>query len=792
MSFLENIVRDDVPENILITLTFDIFFTVNEVDEVVSGSGINTISRKIIPEGFRPISFGYTPVDQNGNPIALTWQEITPFTASLPGDPVRTWSWDRENSQIYFRGAAANTSGENQEFVTVATDLEPPQTATRSLLVKCVLPISQEPVSWYLDPLDASTPIVRYRPLLESSFELRSSLKDYPYGALTRFSANLRIKNDTGILTPMLRSGKFAGNVTEIYRMSGQPRIENVRRIFSAELDRARIKDEAIDISIKPNRAGINRDLIIGHDRVSDVPSTTVAASRAGAKVRTVFGFARGMRLECISYSASISTSTNRTWLVCPAMGETSASVSVTSDSYGTDAFGQHFIYLEQGVWYWGPVGNERPKFRLGDRVRISDGSTTAFRTIIKGEQWPTPLGINLSGINYFLDSALPGSLSGDVTMSRQHASRAYLNQGGVAYELMPTRDYTTTVSGGYIRLVLTSSAESNVGANTVNPVEDFISGYFYGPRLENTTVNMGDVEIQSGWRLPSISHPAFVIYLLLTQSGALEAGEFSLEDLEEYFTDNLGDSETTGSRNFGTGLALVEPSSPFANRRTLEQVLLDIATTFNLFIYTDLNGVLRIRRRFDMDGQNYVVEEKDIIGEISYDHDYGKAFSGARANFETADVTHFPDEPSGSRQFTARSLIGTPFYGTSSIFNFNCVVSKCDIYRPFGSTANETTVRRPYQPTSPVRVTTTVANSVGVQRNIYKFRLKKRFSLIDFGDTVTLRRERLPGFPYKKGVLREITGDIVSIARSIDSVEVEIEDKRMKQFIGRSMPEYL
>lgn len=788
MSFLENIARDDVPENILAVLNFDIFFTQKEFDEIVSGSGTNAICRKKIPEGYRPTSFGYAPVDSGGNIISEVFTEITPFDSDLPSSPTRTWTFDRDNSQIYVRGLIAPEAGsEDEEFLAAGYNAA---AITDMLLLRCTLPISQEAISWYLDPKDDQTSVVRFAPILQSSFELKSSFKDLPYGSVPNFSTKIDIDNSNGTLTPMLRSGKFAGAVAKIYRMSGTPRIDNVGLIFESEFENIRVRDESISLSLKSRRSSLNKEFVVVADKMSDVSAFTPARDRVDAKIKTIFGMARGLRCEVTEFNASITTSFNREWLVCTSMGETELSLSISA-SIETVSGELIDIKITEGQgWYFGSNDDARKKLRIGDRIRIVQGGATAYRVIVgPGEPGDIPIAPSLGEKTYRLDSPLGTSFdSGSCTVSRLHASRVFLNQDGEAYELMPFRDYTMPdpTSSDFIKLELTSSAESNVSANTINPTKDFISGAFYGPRFEHTTINMGDTPIRSSWNMPAVSHPAFVIYLLLTESGAMTTDDFSVDDLEDYYENETNDVGGANLWMDRSPIGMVEPDSSFANRRKIADILRDIAISHHLFIYNDITGKLRIKMRRRLGGTNFTVTEKDIIGDIEYTHDYGKTRSGATAQFDFSEVQNFVNEPSEFRQHTERSLIGRPFYEASNFLRYRCTTVPSNEENigglPYHS-SKSSSMRN-----GPQRSANNVAQTAGLQRNIYKFKLKKSFSQIDYNDTITLKREQLPGFPFEKGILREITGNIVSISRSIDSVEIELEDSRMKNMVGRSL----
>jgi hypothetical protein len=791
MSYLDNIIRDDVDENLLILLEVDWFFSDREWDNV--GGGTNPILRKVLPGPYRPIAFGYAPFDADGTEITDTFDRIEPFTPSLPTSPVRNWSYDRANNEIYAR-------------INVISPVAVPETdlsgdgvlgVRNTLIVKFLIPIAQQPLSWYVDPQDDATDIVRYLPLLDSSFEVKNSLRNSPYGVLPTYSSTMRVKNDSGYLTPLLRSGKFAGSRAVIYRMSGPPATANVGKLFVAELGDARITDDAISLTIKEQPQGIGKLFSVGGTTMSSVGSFVPAPERENANIKAIFGMARDMRLECRNYSATITTANNRIWLVCPKMGETDVSTSVTGNATVSSR-----IDLGSSAAYFGVGGNERLRFRLGDRVRVTDGTNTEYRVLVRCEMNGTPIppSITIPGFRYTFDTALSSVSSSTATMSKFQAARVFMHQQGNKYEMMPTRDYTMSVSGDYIILTLTTNCEVNIGASTINPATDFIAGTFYGPRLEHATINMGSTAIRSSATMPAVSHPAFVMYLILTQSGALTTSEFSVADLEAIYAEDLAQFSTYVLPNIGRNsvLTMVEPATSSANRRRVVDVLRDIATTYNILIFTDINGVLRFKIRSDPTALNHVVGEDDIIGNIDYEHDYSSAYRAVEASYEISEVSNFDNHPIGARRFRYNSITGKPFYDNDTTLAYNCTSSPSWVYHLPNLANSIFTITTPLHEVNAVTAkgpwssAQLVAANAGLQRNIYKFRLKKKFSQVDFGQTITLRRERLPGFAYEKGVVREVIGDIISITRSIDSVEVEIEDRRVRQVFGRAVKKFI
>jgi hypothetical protein len=626
---------------------------------------------------------------------------------------------------------------------------------------------------------------VRFLPLLASQFNIKTSLKNSIYAAIPTFTSQLRIKNDSGFLLPLLQSGKFANCKATIYRMSGTPRTENVGILAEADLDDIKIQGETISIAISEVQKDLGKQFGSGPFVMADESTFTPLPQRSGANIKTVMGMARGLRLEVRDYNATINTSNNRNWLVCPALGENQLLLSITANASVSTK-------LTPAGYGFGVGGDERLYFRLGDRIRITDGTNNEYRVIVRNEAVgsPIPPSITFPGLDLILDTPLATFTSSTATVRRYHAARVFLNQGGSSFELFPDRDYTMSVSSGYIVLTLTSSAESNVGAATVNPNTDFISGTFYGPRYEHTTYNMGATKVRSSTTMPAANHYTFLIYMIFDKIAGLAASKYSVADLEALFADHFSYYSTVSFGTYSSG-AIVEPSSSFATRRRIVDVLNDIALAHNLLIYVDIEGVIRVKSRVDTDGANFVVEDKDILGDIVYEHSYSDAFAGARASFERAEVVNFLNEQPGERLFEINSEFGKPLYNSSRVLQFNCPVVQSRAFPTIFMQLTPIHDVTPTDLTGPLTIATNVANVAAMQRNIYKLRLKKKFSRIDFNDTVTIRRERLPGFPYEKGVMREVTGDVVSISRDLNSIEIEIEDRRIRQLLGRTVRKF-
>lgn len=764
MSFAENIVRSDVKENILVVIESDFFFSQKDFDEVVSGSGDTAIVRKRLPPGYRPIFFGYPLRDVEGDPITTTFDQVKPFTSSLSGEQ---WSFDPTTGDVYAIGID-DPSDDGEQNAFAATDAL--ETDQNPILIRCSFNYAMSPVSYYIDPDDTTSQIVTYVPKLLSDISLKTSFKDRVYGRTSRFSAQIQIENSDGELNLMLRQGALSFSRVKAYRMSGIEKPENVAKLFETRADRVVQVNGVVSMRVSGSGSGLDAPFIPARDIVAG------SSPRREAKLRTILGHARGVRLENVNYNATPSTSNNRTWIIRAKM-EHSASFSFVDEIEvtGVTINGARTVVTDDDL---------KGLFRVGDHIRIKKGSNLAWRTIAKVD--------NSAGTLQWV-GALGSAFTSPVEIFKYAwVERAYLRQGDNDYLLNPGDHFTMAQAIGKptVDLTLKNNVEGDLsGATTLDPENDFVWGNFYGPVYQNyestnvkiDAVNIGDTFLGPHKNLPAVAHPAAVIWIILFYSiGTDDADLDSFEDLLQFAPDEQAPC------------GVLDPVTPFASRRTCIEIINDICASYDLIFFRGLDGKFKILRASVGSGVTHTVTDSDIIGAINYDQDGGRAVARAIAECHYADITPKLQVPwsSGFREHAERSTLGGTVYEVEDDTKYRCEVVPHQNDSTTSGAFSELG-DHPIGTNGPHRSANVIAQRAGSQRNIYKIRLPKRFSTIDFGDRVKIVSKELPGFGDNENE-KEILCDVVAIDRFIDAIEVELEDRRIFEVLGRATYAYV
>jgi hypothetical protein len=206
-----------------------------------------------------------------------------------------------------------------------------------------------------------------------------------------------------------------------------------------------------------------------------------------------------------VSYGdSSPGTSDNRTWSIgwYPAIGSNTPYSGSPAGHPDIQSGGLQPGWVEGGVNATGAHAGDHTwkdsdnlggtyiqdilRFKAGDRIRVRNStSATNFYT--------TVVSVSASQIQ-FADNVG----SGDVIITKYLTGRVWLVQGATRYELMPVRDYSVAFNSpganiSRLNMILTSSAEANVGAATFNPGnEDYILCTLDGGGLVQAYINSG------------------------------------------------------------------------------------------------------------------------------------------------------------------------------------------------------------------------------------------------------------------------------------------------------------
>lgn len=759
MSFLENIAKDGVYENTLVLLPLDILVTYNDFD-TLSGTGIGATATKSIPSGLIPSKFyqskyrtdgTLSPYVLSSTPTYYDWSEVYPFTSTLS---TAQWSFDYENKLLYIKSIPPNID---------------------YFKITCVLPISIKPINWHIDPLDSSSRVVRYKPYLSSEVEVKSSLKDRLSSSSPIFSGGFSVDNSTGFMDEVLSLLNTKATPCDVYRISGNPSVENTRKIVSFILEDINVQGTIVNFQADQDDLNIKMVQEIDNYSEIDPPLSLydLELNRGDEKIPFVFGHARGIKCFPIDYKQSGSAiSDNRGYVACHIISDLTSSVSSTGATLnsGKTIISGSVLTDAQG----------KLMYRLGDRIRVVQGAYTSY---------PIISAINLGTPSITISSALGGSFSaGSINVSRTMCSRVFINQSDTPTEIMPFRDYTTntiTISSYMIRRIsLTSSAESNVGISTINAgasPDSYVVAHVYGPRYDSVSGpidSIGSTDIKPHINLPAAAHPVAIIYLILRTVAFVSDDEIDLVSFE-----NLLNYEPVNQ----SPVSFIDPIQPTNDRSKVKDIINGICQSYDLLLFKNNENKWKVVRNSAAPSKEWIVRKKDILNEeLEYEHDYQRIFQTINMSYDINNNPSLSGEESGFRVYTEHTKLGYPYYFDESIRSLLSYAA------PYSYSQASAVPTHNLGTTGPYKVAQNIANLDGIRKIVYKVRLRKAFLPVDYGDIIVLKLERIPGFRYVKVVENTVRCRVLSILRTTNYIELELEDSRYEESIGYDSDTYI
>lgn len=757
MTFLTNIAKDDVYENTLIPLKIDIVFNISEFDSMSAAYGLGETATKSIPTGLIPVAFSQPRFSEtaniNLNTISYSsyfeWTEVYPFTAT---PSFREWSFDRENSIIYLKSIP--------RFVDF-------------FKITCIFPISVRPITWYLDPKDSTSKMVKYLPYINSDISVKSSQKDRLESSSPIFSGGFSVNNSDGFLDKILDVVHTKGNNCDVYRISGNPSVGNTNKIVSFILDDLNVSGEIVNFSATQNE--LQQKMVTVIEDYEDINlfelfSLDLDLDRSSEKLRFIFGHVRGVKLLPLNWDGvTASTSSNRQWLAGCVFTDTDTSVSSASATLnsGKTVISGSVLNDSQG----------KIKYRLGDRIRVVQGAFTSYSIISA---------VNLATPSITLSSALSADFSaGSINVDRPMCSRVFINQSGTSTELMPFRDYTTTTyqidTFYYRQIVLTTSAESNVGISTMNAgasPDSFVVAHVYGPRFDSISIPIGSTNIKSHLNLPAIAHPVAVIYLILSIIAEVPDDDIDLVSFEAMLN-----YEPTNQ----SPVSFSEPPTPTTNPSKISDIIRGIAQSYDLLVFKNNENKWKVVRNAAAASKTWIVRKKDIIGNaLNYEHDYQRICQTVTVSYDINNNPALSGETLGYLTYTAYTGLGFPIYGDVT------AKSLVSYAAPYSYSQASAVPTHNIGTTGPYKVAENIANLDNYRKIVYKVRLRKAFLPVDYGDKITLSLERISGFEYVKATERQVDCRVLSITRSLNFIDLELEDSRYESLIGYDSDTYI
>lgn len=317
--------------------------------------------------------------------------------------------------------------------------------------------------NWFRDPTDDTSEEVFWHGDILESPEVSISAMSKKYGFVTLDSTGFSVALAQDIVNQTISAGSYNKAKVEVWHLVGEANEPtNYVQIFTGQ----------VNGQITCTLTSASFELTNSVDKLSgEIPSKLVAdigsdvdGRYANARMTCFMGYhemvdsgvgrRRGTVGVCIDYEDDApTTSDNRNWIAFYANGDAGTNVfQSNAETTYSSGFAPSVKNLGLSVV---------KKYRVGDIVQIDPTSGTTI--------WTKLNSVNYSTGDVGLDDT-PDSGGGNIR--KGFARNVYLVQSGMHYTLRNLEDYACNYdsSSGCNLITLSSVAESNAGASTLNP----------------------------------------------------------------------------------------------------------------------------------------------------------------------------------------------------------------------------------------------------------------------------------------------------------------------------------
>lgn len=465
--------------------------------------------------------------------------------------------------------------------------------------------------------------------------------------------------------------------------------------------------------------------------------------------LRKIFGYVRGFIPINISYNTTISTSTNRSWLVSadalashPILSTTvnNAGLSTTTSSYVVDASG----------------------FNIGDSIVVQRSGVDKY-CFCTGADYTT---------NIVSHTAVVGSPTNGDQVRRGFISQIQIKDGTNYYDLQYGRDWTESNHSPINRagFILANNFEANFGMSAFDPDTMDITLAVNGIKTVPTTSlsqPIGSVSEKSG----ALCNPVSILYSVLIPADNPYGITSSI--LDDTTFDTLADS-------VDTMIGFTIPYTKAASVPTTKDIAVNILNSFigRVFIKSTTEPTISVNVVGPSSTASYTIDKTDIL-QFEYNFNFDDVPSLVKIYSQEPERDIFL--PSGTTINAGDwdyDQYPTPYLAGKLTRNINGPVGRwgLNVSREF---EQQTFVWDTNFSLTPEDIARRYGYLVMDRRGTLTINVKNRFFLANIGDTIEIQREALPGYEFVFGTLRSRSFILVEKSYSNNGTILVLDDQK-------------
>jgi hypothetical protein len=649
-----------------------------------------------------------------GEVIAVEFDGVAQTKASSSALSDGTWYYDTDESELY-----VNTGGDPSSDDVVAT-------------YEIYLGTFDD--HFHRDPLDSSTRVVYYEPLVMKSPLINSSATDALFGFLPSTSTTIVISNMTQLLQRHVYESSFNRAEIAVYHYLDKLTVANTKLVTKALCSNVSYRDNEITITVFDNNDLFNAEFrhLAGESFYGTTAFPSVDPNFNARPIRKVYGVVDGMIPVNIDYNATAPTSSNnRTWVVLNPetnLGSVSTTVLAAPASSAT----RTYLTSADG-------------FRVGDSVWIDSALGAG------SDEFVVVTAVNKTGSHYIDHAAVSTVAANPDVVKRSFVGFVTIVQDGVEYTAKYGEHYdeytdgTAKVAGFTFNSALDSGG-SPLLPNTLTPT-DLVHCRAYGNTNTNTLGGpaFGSDSADTG----NLTQAVVIIYEILKSHVGLTEAELdtaAFSSLQSSVADQVG---------------LTLPFSSAENFPSFRDLLTALYQTVLFKMFVDDDNLFSLVQTGPKGAVDKTIEDDEILRDsLRYQFDYKDVRSDIFVEYAGKEVN--------DRNQVVSDLSYSTVFSTSTIAKRLHKIDKQKTFRSFHFLESEAQT-----------LADRLRYAIGDRSGRIELRTKNRFFDSELNDVVKVSRDRMPGFAFVDGTDRDRETVVLASSKGLTNITLVLDDQK-------------
>lgn len=594
---------------------------------------------------------------------------------------------------------------------------------------------------FYRDPLDNTTRVVYYEPLVTKSPQISQSSTDDLFGVLPTIATSISISNTTQFLQIHVYASSFNNAEIKVYHYLDKLTVENTKLVTKGFCGNVTYKENECAIEVFDNRALFEKEFrhVSGMSFFASDTLTNLDPDFDGKPVRKVFGVIDKFRPVNIDYNASAaSTTNNRDW-ICSNPHNNLGTVTGTVPASPSSTVTRTYLASANGI-------------NVGDSVRLNFTSGTYYRLVLT---------VNKTGSHYIEHETVGvgNQAATGNTVYRSFVSRVtILRSGHAPLVLLFGQDYIelTDATNKLCGFTLNDNFESNYdtagelfysdSGSTSLQTTDVVFCRIYGHTNQETlsAAPFGG----NGTTTGSLTQAIVILYSLLKNNLGLTESQIdtsTFTTLQGSITDQIGFSI---------------PRKVSDDFPTYKNIISDILQSILVKFLINDSNLYSLSRTMPLGAVVKTIEDDEILlDSFQYNFDYKDIISDVIVEYSP-------------REIGASNQVGDAYYlkvtSSSNVAKRLHDVTKQKTFQSLHFTESEAQT-----------LADRLRYALGDRKGRIAFKTKNRFFDSEINDVIRVSRDRQPGFSFVQDTNQTRDAVIVSAFKGLNDIQIELDDQK-------------